>query len=233
MTVYCKNNKATRKAKTMGQAKQRGTYEERVKQAQMPSFIVQLVVKDNTLLYDKTGLLDSQIKFADTCLSQLQSDFNIGTNSGGYVYWGNNEDFAGHMGEYKSPQHIDEGWCMARDMFFATYWDTTNQAIDISEQYCDEIIDSTKPQPIGIKLDNVPKHDYTNFAIAVAWTRQNLTMAKMSMGDLSPPEVDPKSNLYRANFADKVQQAVANFGMKVDLDFRPGYMCSKLVEETA
>jgi hypothetical protein len=218
----------------MGQAKQRGTYEERVKQAQMPSFIVQIELQDNKLSYDKTGLLDNQIKFADTCLSQLQSQYNpTYTNLGGYVYWGNNKDFAAHIGEYKSPQAIDEGWRMARDMFFATYWDTTNQAIDIGEDYCDEIIGATKPQPMGVKLKDVPKHNYTNFAIAVAWTRQNLSIAKMSIGDLSPPEVDPKSNLYRANFADKVQEAVANFGMKVDLDFRPGYMCSKLIEETA
>jgi len=218
----------------MGQAKQRGTYEERVKQAQMPSFIVQIELQDNKLSYDKTGLLDNQIKFADTCLSQLQSQYDpTYTNLGGYVYWGNNKDFAAHMGQYKSPQAIDEGWRMARDLFFATFWDTTNQAIDIGEGYCDEIIGATKPQPIGIKLADVPKNNYTNFAIAVAWTRQNLSIAKVSIGDLCPPEADPNSSLYNPNFVSLVKQAVANFGMKVDLDFQPGYMRSELIEEVA
>lgn len=213
----------------MGQAKQRGTYEERVAKAQMPSFIVQIVAdKDNTLSYDKTGLLDSQIGFADTCLKQLQSQIQPNQkNIAGVVYWGNNKDFIGHIGAYKSPQDIDTGWRMYKDMFFTHFWATTNQAIDISKEFCDEVVSGTKPQPIGIKLDAVAKHEYTNFAVAVAWTKHNLTIAKMSMGDLCPPEADPNSTLYNPNFVSLVKQALSNFGINAKLDWQPGRMISE------
>ena len=206
----------------------------------MPSFIVRVNVNnDDTgldFVYDKTGLTSKQTGFVDGCIKTWQTtDFPKNNNSRffAYVMYGNNEDFAGSLGQVSddvNEAELDAHFVEAQDMFMSRYYYSTNQPVQISDGYCQQVVSNTNVQPMGINLGDVPEHEYTNFAVAVAYTRQNLTMAKMTMGDLCPPEADPSSSLYKANFVKKVKQALLAFNMRVDLSMRPGEVFAKLIE---
>ena len=229
----------------MGQAKNRGTLEQRIAQAKqrredetMPSFIVRLKVnKDLDLVYDNTGLESKQIKFVDTCINQLQSELQSKIKNPdrvfGCVFWGRPDDFAGTMFEPQEDVDLEALWTEKKDLFFAQYWGSTNQHIELSETYCDAVTSNTNYVPIGASLNSVEKHTYTNFAVAVAYTRQSARMMKpggVSFGDMAPPEVVPGNKWYHPDFASKVQQALGNFGIKVECDWKPGAMMTTLVE---
>jgi len=223
----------------MGQAKQRGTLEDRIKQAQMPSFIKELdtAVTDGALsiTYNRADLIQQQCDFIDTAITQLQSQthqFKEIENTRGFVFWGDKQDFSASLVEADPinwPDHSRE----CKDGFFARYWDTTNQTIQISEQYCDEIIRKIPFQPIGIKLKDVPRHEYSNFAVAVACTRKIMTITKNSFGDLCPPEADIGHGLYNSQFIPKVKEALAGLGIYVECDWKFGKMTTTRVKETA
>jgi len=220
----------------MGQAKNRGNYAERVAQATMPSFIVRLNVdKDINMTYDKNGLTAKQIDFADNCITQLQVDARVKikdpAKAYGYVYWGKSNDFMATVFESNTDEDLDEVWLEQKDMFIATYYSSTNQPIAISTNHCKEVIKHTQPVSIGAKLEDVPTHKYSNFSIAVAWAWQNSQFAKNSIGDLAPPEIDPSSSLYKANFIECVSQALTNLGVNAILDWKPGAMHTKFVEQ--
>lgn len=197
----------------------------------MPSFIVRVNV-DNTdtgldFAYDKTGLTSKQQAFVDGCIKTWQSNMpKEDCKFFASVMYGNNEDFAGHLGQMRddiTDAELDQHFVEMRDMFMSTYYYSTNQPVEISEAYCNQITSGTSHQPIGVSLDDIPKHEYNNFAVAVAYTRQSMSFAKTWIGDLCPPEADPSSHLYKPNFVKKVKEALQVFGLNVDLTMRPGY----------
>jgi len=225
----------------MGQAKRRGSYEQRVKQATMPSFIKELEthVENGRLKirYDSTDLTSQQCGWVDGVIQQLESDSALGRysqleNTRGFVFWGDSQDFSGSVVELAGdrlktwPDYMRQ----CRDTFFARYWATTNQTVRLSEQYCDEITGNTQHQPIGTELADVPRHDYTNFAIAVAYMRQTMSLAQTHMGDLCPPEATPGHRLYNTDFIAKVREAVAGFGLHIECDWQPGRMITTRLE---
>lgn len=220
----------------MGQAKQRGTYAERVAQATMPSFIVRLNVdKDINMTYDKNGLTAKQIGFADNCIAQLQNQAQANikdpANAFGYVFWGKSDDFAATIIQADADTDLDELWTARKDMFFATFYSSTNQPIEISTNHCKEVIENTQPVGIGTKLKDVPRSKYSNFSVAVAYAWKNSQITKNSIGDLAPPEIDPNSSLYKANFIECVSQALTNLGVNAILNWKPGAMHTKFVEQ--
>ena len=220
----------------MGQAKQRGTYAERIAQATMPSFIVRLNVdKDINITYDKNGLTAKQIGFADNCIAQMQVEAQAKikdpAKAFGYVFWGKSDDFMATICQIDTDVHLDEIWLEKKDMFIATYYSSTNQPIEISTNHCKEVIKHTQPVGIGTKLADVPEHKYTNFSVAVAHAWHSSRFAKNSIGDLSPPEIDPSSSLYKANFIECVSQALTNLGVNAILNWKPGYMHTKFAEQ--
>jgi hypothetical protein len=203
----------------------------------MPSFIVRLNVDENfNVTYDNTGLVEKQISFVDTCINQLKGEAvkNIKdpTNAFGYVFWGKADDFAGHLSEPKTGVDIDAFWTELKDSFFSQYWETTNQNVELSETFCKAVLSNTGFVPIGATLDSVKEHEYSNFAISVAYTKHFANMSKVggkSFGDMAPPEVDPNSKCYSPNYVEKVKQALSNFGIEIEADWKPGSMMTKLI----
>jgi len=219
----------------MGQAKQRGTYAERVAQATMPSFIVRLNIdKDINMTYDKNGLTAKQIGFADNCIAQLQNEAQANikdpTKAFGYVFWGKSDDFAATIYQKAdADEDLDELWTARKDLFFATFYSSTNQPIEISTNHCKEVIENT--QPLGLGEGLLKDQKYNNFSISVAYAWHSSRFTKNSLGDLSPPEIDPNSSLYEANFIECVSQALTNLGVNAILNWKPGYMHTKFAEQ--
>ena len=228
----------------MGQAKNRGTYEERVKQAQqkteetnMPSFIVRLHIDDLLkITYDKTGLTDKQRMFANACIGSLKKTEDIQhlirTGAFGTIFWGNSQDFGASIIETKKDADLGKHWIEMKDMFMSKYYATTNQKIELSEAHCEAVIQGTTFQPLGIKL-NAEKHKFTNFSLAVAYAWQQSKMTKTSFGDLCPPEADPTTRFYTPRFVECVTEALLNLGVRVKLDWKPGAMITEFVQEEA
>ena len=213
----------------MGQAKQRGTYEERVKKAKeqdnIPSFIKRLDIDaHNNITYNKSDLVSTQCDFIDGCIKTWK---NNGSNKKpdlfGFVFWGNKEDFSGVL---LSRQQVgsdpEKMFGEAQDMFFSRYWGSTNQQVVLSADYCDKVMSGTPFLPIGAKLGDA-KHKYSNFAIAVAYNRKfGLLGCKSQVGDLCPPECDPNDRLYNENFIPKVKEALSEFDIEVECAWEPG-----------
>lgn len=228
----------------MGQAKNRGTLEERVAQSKqrleenrMPSFIKKLdiTVKHNkaVITYDRSDLIDSQCEFIDGCIQQLSEETakRDPHKLAGYVFWGNSEDFAGTIFEIDDPSKFPAAFIETKDMFMSTYYATTNQRIQLSEAHCEAVIKGTTFQPLGSKLDKAPK--FTNFSVAVAYAWHQSSFTAGSIGDLCPPEADPTSRLYTPRFVECVTEALLNMGVKVKLDWKPGAMITEFVKEEA
>ena len=203
----------------------------------IPSFIVKLNIdQDYNITYDNANLIDSQISFTNTCIDQLKEQtmesVEDPTTLFGYVFYGNKTDFAASLSEVKKDADLDTHWTELKDMFFNTFWKTTNQKIELSEEFCNRVTDSTEYAPMGAKLGDVASHDYSNLAISVAYTKRFAKMSKVggvSVGDLAPPELDPKSKLYSRNYIAKVKQALSNFGIEINADWKPGHMVTTLV----
>ena len=213
----------------MGEAKRRGTYQERVQKAKknnIPSFIKQLDIdSDNNITYDKSDLVSSQCGFIDSCINVWKDNGQLENKKDlfSYVFYGNKDDFSGVLLEgLKDGVDPDKAFRQSQDMFFARYWGTTNQAVSLSAEYCDKIMSGTEFVPVGTKLDDIKKHEYTNFAIAVAHMRALSTITKQQIGDLCPPECDPDHRLYNEQFIPKVQEALRQFGIVIECDWRPG-----------
>jgi hypothetical protein len=230
----------------MGQAKNRGTYEERVAQSKqrleetsMPSFIKKLdiTVKNNkaVITYDRSDLIDLQCKFIDGCITQLllteETVKRDPHKLAGYVFWGNSEDFSGTLFEVDDPSKFPAAFIETKDMFMSTYYATTNQRIQLSEAHCEAVIKGTSFQPLGAELDKAPK--FTNFSVAVAYAWYQSSFTANSIGDLCPPEADPNSRLYTPRFIECVTEALLNMGVKVKLDWKPGAMLTEFVKEEA
>ena len=221
----------------MGQAKNRGTYEERVKQAQMPSFIKRLdiTVTQGTpqITYDRSDLIESQCKFIDQCVEQLSAEM-AGKDPyklGGMVFWGNSEDFAGSVYEMADPSKFDQAFRENQDLFYSQYYATTNQRIVLSKEHCESVLRGTALQPIGASLTGTSK--YTNFSVAVAYAWGSAAFTANAYGDLCPPEADPASPLYEPRFVQCVTEALQNMGVRVRLNWRPGYVHTEFIKEPA
>ena len=203
----------------------------------MPSFIVRLNVDENfNVTYDTTGLVEKQISFVDTCINQLKGEAvkNIKDplKAFGWVFWGKADDFAGHLSEPKTGVDIDAFWTEMKDGFFSQYWETTNQNVELSETFCDAVLSNTGYVPIGGKLAPESEANYPNFAISVAYIKRFANMSKVggiSFGDLAPPEIDSNSKCYSPNYVEKVKQALSNFGIEIEADWKPGSMMTKLI----
>jgi hypothetical protein len=213
----------------MGEAKRRGTYQERVRQAKknnIPSFIKQLDIdSDNNITYDKSDLVSSQCAFIDNIIKVWKDNGQLENKKDlySYVFYGKKDDFSGVLLEgLKDGVDPDKAFRESQDMFFARYWGTTNQAVSLSAEYCDKVIEESGfGAPIGAKLTD-SKHDFSNFAIAVAYNRMYSRIAKTQMGDLCPPECDPDSELYNEQFIPKVKEALSKFNIVIECDWRPG-----------
>jgi hypothetical protein len=229
------NGKAKAKARKLKKASMNTI--NRRKKADMPSFIVRLNIDENfNIDYDNTGLVEKQISFVDTCINQLKEssagEIEDPTNAFGYVFWGKADDYVGQISEPKTGADLDAHWTELKDMFFAQYWETTNQKVELSETYCNAVTSNTNYKPIGATLGSVKQHQYSNFAISVAYTKQFAKMSKVggkTFGDLAPPEVDPNSKCYSPNYVEKVKQALSNFGIEIEANWKPGMMETKLI----
>ena len=228
----------------MGQAKRRGTLEERIAQSKqrrednnMPSFIKKLdiTVENNqaVITYDRSDLIDSQCKFIDGCITQLSEETakRDPHKLAGYVFWGHSEDFAGSIFELDDPSKFTEAFVENQDLFMSRYYATTNQRIQLSQAHCEAVIKGTSPQPIGAKLGAEPK--YTNFSVAVAYAWHQSKFTKTSFGDLCPPEADSTNSLYQPRFIECVTEALFNMGVRVKLDWKPGAMITDYSVEEA
>lgn len=224
----------------MGQAKNRGSLEDRIRQATMPSFHRQLKTAVTTtrfeITYDRSGLTDQQCKFADDGIAGLMQQHDKWVDLKhlrGTVYFGTSKDCGAMMVELTKEQFKEWPALIQeyQDMFYSQYWATTNQPVKISKTYCDKIITGTAPQPIGIKLSDVPENAYTNFAVAVAYTFRSMQVAKQSFGDLCPPEATPGNSLYNTEFIAKVKEALSYLGTFVECDWQPGKMITTRLEK--
>ena len=224
----------------MGQAKRRGSLEDRIRQATMPSFHRELKTKVTAgalkITYDRSGLTDQQCKFADdgiAGLMQQQHKWGDKKHLRGTVHFGTSKDCGAMMVELTKKQLKEWPALLQeyKDMFLSQYWATTNQPVHISKTYLDKIIKGTAPQPIGVKLSDVPANGYTNFAIAVAYTYRSMQVAKKSIGDLCPPEATPGNSLYNTEFIAKVKEALSYLGTYVECDWQPGKMITTRLEK--
>ena len=199
----------------------------------MPSFLVRLNVdKDFNITYDDTDLLDNQKGFANKCIEQLKDEAKKNIKDPlkafGIVFWGDSKDFGANLSEAKEDADLDAHWTEHKDMFFSTFWETTNQSVELSAEHCDQVVSGTPVAPIGAKLGN--RNNYSNFSISVAYMRHFSKFTKQQIGDLCPPECDPNHKQYSEKFIPKVKQALSKFNIEIECDWRPGYVLTKFKE---